>query len=265
MMRWLAGLLLSTALASAQVVKPYPQHWGQAPAVETRELVDLPDGYGRGSTNLAQWITANLDKDKAARAQFKQVFACDFESAEPGKVPEEFMVLDGAFAVKAEGTNKFLELPGAPLDTFGVLFGPTLTNNASVNARIYGTNQGQRQPVFGVGLNGAGGLKLLVAPGKRVVEIMKGDQSVARSPYKWETGKWTLLRLRVRQAGEGEWEAQGKAWTEGSPEPGNWLVGFKEKSELAPGRATVWGSPIAGTPIRFDDLKVMAAGVGGAK
>ena len=41
----------------------------------------------------------------------------------------DLLVLDGAFAVKAEGGNKFLELPGAPLDTYGLLFGPTVSAN----------------------------------------------------------------------------------------------------------------------------------------
>ena len=40
-------------------------------------------------------------------------------------MPEDLLVLEGAFVVKAEGGNHFLELPGAPLDTFGLLFGPT--------------------------------------------------------------------------------------------------------------------------------------------
>ena len=55
----------------------------------------------------------------------KPLYENNFESAEVGKVPDDFLVLDGGFAVKSDGTNKFLELPGAPLDSFGVLFGPT--------------------------------------------------------------------------------------------------------------------------------------------
>ena len=76
------------------------------------------------------------------------VYQNDFEKAEIGKVPEDFLVLDGGFAVQQEGGNKFLELPGAPLDTFGLLFGPTETNNLSASARIFGTAKGRRFPAF---------------------------------------------------------------------------------------------------------------------
>ena len=43
--------------------KPYPQHWGQPPRIQTRDLVPLPGGYGRGSGTLARWIRSNLQRD----------------------------------------------------------------------------------------------------------------------------------------------------------------------------------------------------------
>lgn len=55
----------------------------------------------------------------------------DFEKAEVGKVPEEFMVLEGAFTVKEENSNRFLELPGAPLDSYGVLSARTRHRTSS--------------------------------------------------------------------------------------------------------------------------------------
>src|SRR3954469_15414808 len=60
------------------------------------------------------------------------VYSNNFESAELDKVPDVMLVLDGAFAVKQEDGNKVLELPGAPLDTFGALFGPTTNGNVAV-------------------------------------------------------------------------------------------------------------------------------------
>jgi hypothetical protein len=250
---WLAALP-----APAQVVKKFPAHWGQPPAVQTDDLKDLPDGYGRGSSTLEKWISAHLARDKTtAEASVPPLYACDFGNAQVDQLPDGFLVLDGAFAVKSEGTNKFLELAATPVDSFGVLFGPVASNNVAVCARIYGTNKGRREPVFGVGLNGGGGLRLVVAPGKGLLELLKGDESVAKAAYRWESGQWTWLRLRLRQVGEGEWEAKGRAWPEGTLEPTTWQVTRREKSELAPGRASIWGSPISSTPIRFDDLKVL--------
>lgn len=43
--------------------KPFPSHWGKPPAIQTRDLVPLPGGYGRGSSTLAMWIQKNLDAD----------------------------------------------------------------------------------------------------------------------------------------------------------------------------------------------------------
>src|SRR5437870_5614240 len=68
----------------------------------------------------------------------------NFEKEEVGKVPADFLVLDGGFAVKEEAGNKFLELPGAPLDSFAVQFGPTESSNIMVSARIYATAKGRR-------------------------------------------------------------------------------------------------------------------------
>src|ERR1044071_3507412 len=106
----------------------------------------------------------------AAAAERSMIFENNFEKAELGKGPDDFLVLEGGFAVKEDAGNKFLELPGAPLDTFGVLFGPTEGSGIEVSARIYGTGKGRRFPSFGIGLNGVGGYKLQVAPGKKLLE-----------------------------------------------------------------------------------------------
>src|SRR5260221_2063131 len=87
----------------------------------------------------------------------KPIYENNFQQAKPGALPDnEFLILDGAFEIKQEGDTKFIELPGAPLDTFGVLFGPTQKDGACVSARMLGTKQGRRFPTFAIGLNGAG-------------------------------------------------------------------------------------------------------------
>ena len=184
----------------------------------------------------------------------------DFEKLQPGKMPDELMVLEGGFSVKSDGTNKFVELPGAPLETFGFLFGPTETENIAASARFFGTGKGRRGPTFAVGLNGVGGYKLQVAPSKRVIELIKGDTDVLTSaPYKWESGSWTILHLQVTKIKDGEWKIEGKAWPQGAPEPKTPTISHTEKTAPIPGRAGVWGSPYSETPIRFDDLKVTRA------
>ena len=178
-----------------------------------------------------------------------------FDKAEPGKVPEDIMVLEGGFTVKEEAGNKFLELPGAPLETMGLLFGPTETENVQAAARFFGTGKGRRFPTFALGLNGVGGYKLQMSPGKKALELIKGETEVlATVPYTWESGAWTAMRLQVRKTGEGQWQIDGKAWKHGGPEPGKWLISCAEKTAPIAGRAGIWGMPYSGTPIRFDDL-----------
>lgn len=54
------------------VQKPnYPEHWGEPPMIQARDLRPLPGGYGRGSSTLAKWIDDNLDKDAKADADAK--------------------------------------------------------------------------------------------------------------------------------------------------------------------------------------------------
>jgi len=190
-------------------------------------------------------------------AEGKVIYENNFEKAEVGKVPEDFLVLEGAFVVREDGTNKFLELPGAPLDTFGFLFGPTESADMAVSARVFGTGRGRRFPTFGIGVNGVGGYRLQVSPGKRLLELYKGDALVANVPYTWESGAWTILRLQIRKAGIA-WSIEGKAWKQGSPEPPVWLISRDEQPAPAAGRASLWGSPFATTPIRFDDLSIQS-------
>jgi len=60
----------------------------------------------------------------------------------------------------------------------------------------------------------------------------------------------------VRQAKEGEWQIEGKAWVKGQPEPADWQIRFTETEAPISGRASIFGSPFAGTPIQFDELRV---------
>lgn len=189
----------------------------------------------------------------------RPLYENNFEKSEIGKVPEEFLVLDGGFAVRQEGDNKFLELPGAPLETFGFLFGSTEKEGVSVAARIYGTAKGRRFPTFAVGLNGVGGFRLQVSPAKKLLELSRGDNVRAGVPYEWASGQWTRLRLQVRKSKEGAWKVEGKAWTEGAVEPAAWTISWDETEEVTAGRASIFGIPFSGTPIRFDDLVVAAA------
>lgn len=214
--------------------------------------------------NFSQSLLAAILLAAAAAASLraaepKALYENNFEKAAVDKVPDEFLVLDGAFAVKEEVGNKFLELPGAPLDTFGVLFGPTEATGLAVSARAHGTGKGRRYPTFAVGLNGVGGARLQVSPGKKLLELYKGDELLASVPFTWTADTWTWLRLQCRKVKDGEIVIEGKAWKQGETEPAKWQISFTDKTESPAGRASVWGNPYAGTAIRYDDFQVTRA------
>jgi hypothetical protein len=182
----------------------------------------------------------------------------NFQQEKLDQAPGNVMVLSGEFTVKQEGDNKFLELPGAPLETFSTLFGPTENENIAASARIFGTAKGRRSPTFGIGLNGVSGYVLRVAPQKKELELVKDEQVLASATFEWKSGVWTHFRLQIRKVKDDEWKVEGKAWMEGSEEPKNWAIAFDLKEKPTPGRASIWGAPYTGTPIRFDDLMVMS-------
>ncbi len=259
-------LLVAAASALAAPKKEFPAHWGAPPAIQTQDYVDLPEGYGKGSSTARNWIKANLEKDKLAQATggqpapaAKAIYTQNFETTELEKVPDGMLVLDGGFAVKQAGTGKVLELPGDPLDTFGVLFGPTEKEGLCVQARILGTGKGRRYPVLAVGLSGVGGYKLQVSPAKKMLEIYKGEEAKASVPFDWKSGEWAHLKFQIRKVKDGAWLAEGKVWAQGTPEPAGWQINFAESTEPSPGRPSIWGLPFSGTAIQFDDLTVTAA------
>lgn len=192
----------------------------------------------------------------AAFGQTKPLYENNFESAEAGKVPADFLVLNGNFTVKALGTNKVLELPGAPLEGFAVQFGPAEPMNMAVRARFFGTAQGKRSPGFGLGLGGAGGWRLQVSPGRKALELFKDQELKASTAYEWKASAWTHFHLQVREVKEGAWCVEGKVWADGNVEPKEWTITADETEKPVTGRASVVGSPFAGTPIWFDDLMV---------
>ena len=186
------------------------------------------------------------------------IYKNDFESTAVDKAPADVMIMAGTFEVKQDGAGKVLELPGEPLDTFGMLFGPSSKDDVSATGRFFGTKKGRKFPTFGISLNGVGGYRLQVSPAKNMLEFVKGDEPKQGVPFTWASDTWTSLRITVRKSGD-SWIIEGKAWPAGSPEPKGPLISLEETTAPTAGRAGIWGSPYAGTPIRFDDLLIEPA------
>jgi len=260
-----AALLLSGLCAVAEQLKPFPDHWGEPPPVQTRDYVEWPDGYGHGSGTVAKWIETHLAKDSATGAAGSAVlYSEDFRSVAIGALPQDFMVLNGAFTVQeGAGGDKYLELPGAPIESFAVMFGPAGQEGREVSVRIQAESRGRRHPAFALGLNGLGGYRLKVVPAKRLLELCRGPEEsgivLGTAPLRWESGRWAHLKLRMRATDEGAWRVEGRIWTDGDTEPVDWMVWHVDDEKPLPGRPFVAASPFSGTPVRFDDLMVRAA------
>jgi hypothetical protein len=202
-------------------------------------------------------ILLSLAAHLEPRGQVK--YENDFEKAQPGSLPEDFLVLEGAFSVKEVANNKVLELPGAPLDTYGLLFGPAERENVFVSARFFAESKGRRYPVFEAGLNGVAGYKLRVSPGKKQLELLRSDTVKKSEPLEWQSGKWTHLKLQLVKGSEKEWKIEGRIWQEGSTAPAQPTIAITEVDIPSAGRASIGAMPYSGTPIWFDDLKVGVA------
>jgi len=184
-------------------------------------------------------------------------YSNDFSAAAAGKPPADFEIAGGgAFAVVERDGNKLLELAGEPLDTFGLLFGPQQAPEASASARIQSESSGKRFPEFGIGVGGIGGYRLMLLPGQKKLELRKGDDPVAAAdfPQPWTSGSWTELKLQVRKTEDGKWRVDGKTWPAGQQEPQAPSVSLDIYQPPPAGRASLWGIPFSGKPIRFDNL-----------
>jgi hypothetical protein len=124
----------------------------------------------------------------------------------------------------------------------------------AVSARVWGESTGRRFPELGIGSNDAGGFKLILVPSQGTLELRRGDESKASAPYKWQSKAWTRLKLHVAKASEGKFQIDGKAWPDGAAEPQAWTISITTEMSPPTGRASIWGMPYSGTPIRFDDL-----------
>jgi hypothetical protein len=180
----------------------------------------------------------------------------DFSKAEVGKPPADAQIAGGAFVVAEREGNKLLELPGEPLDTFGLLYGPAQPAEATASARIQGESTARRFPEFGVGVGDIGGYRLMLLPGQKTLQIRKGEDPVANAamPPQWTSGGWTVLKIQIRKLDNGRWNVQGEAWPADQPEPTVPAVSADLIDPPPAGRASVWAVPFSGKPIRFDDL-----------
>eukprot|EP01052_Picozoa_sp_SAG31_P029354 SAG31_NODE_2911_length_4921_cov_2.526752_5_plen_321_part_00 len=60
---------------TSEPARPYPGHWGLPPLHGVPKTCELPGGFGRGSSTLAEWIQRHLDADAVEQAK-RNAAAC---------------------------------------------------------------------------------------------------------------------------------------------------------------------------------------------
>ena len=43
----------------------FPPHWGDPPKIQTKDISELPGGFGEGSSTLKDWIREKIETDRA--------------------------------------------------------------------------------------------------------------------------------------------------------------------------------------------------------
>lgn len=182
------------------------------------------------------------------------IWESDFEKVEKGGLSGEYLVLEGNYSVKEVKGNRVLFLPGTPLGTNGVMVASDTKQANMIQAKIYSTKTGRRYPTMGVGLRGIRGFRLYVSGARRTIEVTRGEQPVESVPYRWQSGKWVSLKLKMSQKGD-LWVVEGKVWAESEEEPDTWMIRYETEEKPPNGRASLWGLPYSTKPILFDEVK----------
>ena len=87
----------TTQMPRTQVTN-YPEQWGPKPAIETKDITELPGDYGYGSSTIKAWIEYNMKRDKK-RENLKSAKSYEFmcmvdvmlEAIERGILTNEFV------------------------------------------------------------------------------------------------------------------------------------------------------------------------------
>ncbi|KAL3757576.1 hypothetical protein ACHAWU_006021 [Discostella pseudostelligera] len=74
-----AAAAASATSGTDRMIRPtFPEHWGPPPKIQTRDYVQLPGDYGRGSGTLRNWILKKMEED-AQQQQQEQAVAVETE------------------------------------------------------------------------------------------------------------------------------------------------------------------------------------------
>jgi len=202
------------------------------------------------------FLTACLLLVVTVRAQQVQTFVLNADDWAEGEPPKEVFIVDGTIKIASKDGNKVIVVDPAPITDASAQLAVSAAGNASIKARIFATKRARSTPRFGVSVHGMSGYRLLVTPSKKVLELVKADQTLASVPFTWTSGAWLNVKLEATK-GEGDtWSITGKAWAPDATEPAEPLLKHEDKGLKGQGKCAIWATPFSGEPIFFDDIHI---------
>lgn len=183
------------------------------------------------------------------------LYHTDFSKMESGELPADFLVLEGSFSIEKSAEESYLKLSPTPLVDSAVQMGERFEGDGVIQVRIKAESEGRRAPSFGVGLHGVSGFQLSVVPSGKKIELKQGAEVVQSSKFKWRSGEWYFVELRVLENGS-NWTVSGRVWAESEKRPDSAQIEYIADVKSLKGRAYVSGMPSSGRAIHFDDVEI---------
>ncbi len=173
-----------------------------------------------------------------------------------GEAPKEVFVVDGTIKIAVRDGNKALMVDPNPITDASAQLAESAAGNASVEAKVLAIKRGRSTPRFGVSVHGMSGHRLIVNPAKKLIELVRNDQTLASIPYDWTSEAWLKLKLEAKKGEGAAWTITGKAWAADAAEPAEAQIKFEDKGLKGQGKCAVWATPFSGEPVFFDDIKI---------
>lgn len=185
----------------------------------------------------------------------------DCEAWSEGVPPKEVFVVDGTIKIASKDGGKVIMVDPVPIVDATAQVGESAAGSATIEARVFASKKGRSFPRFGVSVHGMSGHRLIVNCAKKQLELIKADEVIASAAFTWTTDTWTMIKLGVATAADGNWQIEGKAWVQGGEEPKEPMIKHQEPAAKLKGngKAAIWGTPFSELPVYFDDIKVQVA------
>ncbi len=183
-------------------------------------------------------------------------FQINAEEWPEGDPPKEVFVVDGTIKIGAKDGNKAIMVDPSPITDASAQLAVSAAGESVIQAKVFATKRGRSSPRFGVSVHGMSGYRLWVNPNKKLIELVKGDETAASVPYTWKADSWVHVKLEARKVGEKDWSITGKVWDADATEPAEPLIKHTDKGLKGQGKAAVWATPYSDTPLYFDDIVI---------